>query len=79
MVRVFSPREAIKAARKLGWEEWAAKGGHEFRDPDGQRYSCRAPGRADRVPIDLARALESALKQEDEGRDDRRQGDGGNA
>ncbi len=65
MTRVFSPREASKLAKKLGWEEWAAKGGHEFRTPDGKRFSCRAPGRADRVPLDLAKALSEALENED--------------
>lgn len=68
MVKRFSPREAIKVARKLGWDVEPSRraGDWEFRTPDGQRrYSCRAPGRADVVPLDLARALEQAL-QEDE-------------
>jgi hypothetical protein len=65
VTRVFSPREAIKTARKLGWEVWAAKGDWEFRTPEGKRYSCRAPGRASNVPLALAKALEEGLQQDD--------------
>lgn len=72
MVRVFSPREAIKTAKKLGWDvEPARKSGDwEFRPPGGGRYTCRAPGRADRVPLALAKALESALEQQNQRDDD---------
>lgn len=74
MVRVFSPREAIKLAKKLGWdvEPKRKSGDYIFLTPDGGRYTCRAPGRADRVPLDLAKALESALEQENQRSDDGR-------
>lgn len=67
MVKKFSPREAMKVAKKLGWEVTAGRrsGDIEFRPPGGGRYSCRAPGRADIVPLDLCRALEAALEEED--------------
>lgn len=68
MVKKFSPREAMKVARKLGWDVEPSRrsGDVEFRPPDGGRYSCKAPGRADVVPLDLARALESALEQQNQ-------------
>lgn len=59
---MFSPREAMQAARKLGWEVEAKRksGALTFRAPDGETYTCSAPGRADRVPMRLAKALTEA-------------------
>lgn len=67
MVQKFSPREAIQVAKSLGWEVEPKRrsGDYVFNTPDGDRYTCRAPGRADRVPLDLAKALERALQEDD--------------
>lgn len=67
MVKKFSPREAMKVAKKLGWDVEPSRrsGDIEFRPPGGGRYSCKAPGRVDVVPLDLARALEQALEESD--------------
>lgn len=72
MVQVYSPREAMKLAKKLGWEVEPARrsGDIEFKDPDGRRFSCRAPGRADNVPLALAKALSEALEQDKQRRSD---------
>jgi hypothetical protein len=58
----LSPREAVKLANKLGWtvEPKRNTGDIVFRSPDGERFTSRAPGRADRVSLRLARALHEA-------------------
>lgn len=66
MTRKFTPREAIRAAAKLGWEVRPKKatGAYTFRAPSGETFTCAAPGRADRVPLKLAQALEKAMEAE---------------
>lgn len=70
----LTPREAIKLARSLGWEvEPKRKSGDiVFHTPGGERFTARAPGRADRVPLVLARALSDAADQtaERDGKDE---------
>lgn len=67
-VRKFTPREATSAARRLGWtvEPKRKSGDLVFRSPEGERFSSRAAGRADRVPLSLARALSDAIDAEEE-------------
>lgn len=64
MTQKFTPREAMSAAKKLGWEVEPKRrsGAISFRAPSGETYTCAAPGRADRVPLLLAKALEEALE-----------------
>lgn len=64
----LSPSEAIRLARKLGWtvKPKRRSGDYTFTTPSGERYTSRAPGRADRVPFVLAKALYAAT----DGRED---------
>jgi hypothetical protein len=63
----FTPREAIRVAARLGWEvrPKKASGAYSFRAPSGETFTCAAPGRADRVPLMLAKALEEAIKADE--------------
>jgi hypothetical protein len=62
---VFSPRDAVKLAHKLGWDVGPKRktGDMVFVAPDGERYTCKAPGRAGRVPLRLAKALTEAQQR----------------
>lgn len=62
--KVFSPREATTVAQRLGWtvEPKHASGAIVFRSPSGERFTAAAAGRADRVPLALAKALTAALE-----------------
>jgi hypothetical protein len=64
----FTPREAMSAAKRLGWEvkPKKASGAISFRAPTGESFTCAAPGRADRVPLMLAKALEEAIRTDEE-------------
>ena len=57
--RMYSPRDAVSLARKLGWtaEPKNRTGDFVFVTPTGERFTSKAPGRCDRVPIVLAKAL----------------------
>lgn len=61
----FTPGEATRAARKLGWtvEPKRRTGDLVFTSPSGERYSSRAAGRADRVPLVLAKAIMEAMEK----------------
>jgi hypothetical protein len=63
MTQKYSPREAMSTAKRLGWtvEPKRKSGAISFRTPSGETYTCAAPGRADRVPLMLAKALDEAL------------------
>ena len=58
-VHVLSVREAVKIARKKGWKVEAKRrsGAMVFTAPNGQKFTAAAPGRRDRVPMVLAKAL----------------------
>lgn len=62
MTQKYTPREAMSVARRLGWEvkPKKASGAISFKDPSGATFTSAAPGRADRVPMMLAKALEEA-------------------
>lgn len=68
MTLKFTPREAMSAAKRLGWEvkPKKASGAISFRAPSGETFTCAAPGRADRVPLMLAKALEEAISDDGE-------------
>lgn len=53
----FSVREVISLARRLGWSVILKKGMVSYIDTEGNKFTSRAPGRADRVPLRLAKAL----------------------
>jgi hypothetical protein len=63
----YTPREAMSAARRLGWHVEPKKktGAISYRTPNGQTYTSAAPGRADRVPLLLAKALDEAQAEAD--------------
>lgn len=65
--KVFSPREAESVAKRLGWivEPKHASGAVVYRSPSGERFTAAAAGRADRVPLALAKALTAALDAHD--------------
>ena len=65
----YTPREAMALARQLGWDVQPKRKSGEivFRPPEGGRFTCQAPGRTDRVPLVLARALQAAQSKEDKG------------
>lgn len=67
MTQKFTPREAISAAKRLGWEvkPKKASGAYSFRSTSGETFTCAAPGRADRVPMMLAKALEQSLSDKE--------------
>lgn len=60
----MSGRTPKRLARRLGWtvEPKRRSGNLLYQSPDGERYTSRAPGRADRVPLRLAKALAEAEK-----------------
>ncbi len=61
--RTFKPREAIQAARKLGWyaETKSGTGEYLYVAPDGRRFISQGPGRCDVVPLILTKALLAAM------------------
>lgn len=67
-IPVLDPRKAMKTARKRGWTVEAKRrsGDIVYFDPvTGNKYTSKAPGRADRVPLRLAKALHDAAQDED--------------
>jgi len=52
----------MQLAAKLGWrvEPKRKTGAISYRATDGQTYTSAAPGRSDRVPLLLAKALDEA-------------------
>jgi hypothetical protein len=64
----YTPREAMSAARRLGWHVEPKKktGAITYRTPGGQVFTSAAPGRADRVPLLLAKALDDARAEDED-------------
>lgn len=62
MTQKYTPREA----KRLGWqvEPKRKSGAISYRAPNGETYTSAAPGRADRVPLLLAKALDDARAEE---------------
>lgn len=58
-MKVLKPREAMKIARSLGWAVAPKRRTGEilYVSPQGVRYTSMAPGRTNRVPAVLAKAL----------------------
>lgn len=63
-IPVYSPREAMALATRLGWtvKHREGSGAIKFKTKVGNTFTCAAPGRTDRVPLRLARALYEAVQ-----------------